>query len=125
MAACSREDSSPGASSAASGDVGPHAELAGVAAGRLQDDELLQPLLDQAARIHGAAELAERRQQLRPEAHGLDHLQRALAPLEQLAALAEIGPMADRRERAANLLVGNGHAHPASPFEIMIEPDHD
>jgi len=88
-----------------------HAELAGVAARRLEDDELLQPLLDQATRVDGAAELAEGREQLRPQAHGLDHLQRRLSALEQLAALAEVGPVAHGRERGPDLLVGNGHAH--------------
>ena len=77
---------------------------------RRDDHQLLDAALEEAARVEPQAEPAERPQDLRSKAHGLEHLDRRLAALPQAAALVEGGIVLDGLERLADLLGCDGDA---------------
>ena len=68
------------------------------------DHELLDPPLEDPARIDRATEARERAEDLRPEAHRLDHLDRRPAALPEPAALVERGVVLDGLERGPDLV---------------------
>jgi hypothetical protein len=65
------------------------AELAVVRLRGGEDDQLLDPTLEDAARVDAPAKARERTQDLRSQAHGLEHLDRRLPLLPQRPALVE------------------------------------
>ena len=65
------------------------AELAFVGLGGGDDHQLLHPPLEQAAGVDAVPKAGEGAQDLRPQAHRLDHLDRRSAALPETAALIE------------------------------------
>ena len=65
--------------------------------------------------IDAVAEAGERPQDLRPQAHRLDHLDRWSAALPEAAALVEGRVVLDGLERGPDLLGGDGDAHADPP----------
>ena len=91
--------------------VGLDAELADVGLRGGDDHQFFDPPLEQAAGIDAVPEAGEGAQDLRPEAHRLDHLDGRVAALPQASTLVERRIVLDGLERGPDLRRRDGDAH--------------